>query len=952
SDDVLVTSISVNDGAQVTINGSTVTVNPAADLDPATRYFVEIDLGFVTDAAGNPFDGLANGANKEEEAFDFVTALPSLNAAPVALGPGSIAFTGFNAEGQRDDFAIVALTDLNGANAPFQIFFTDREFNGTSFLANDGVDQDGALVWTVDENIAAGTVINFSELGITNGTPFDDFAADRGLIQRGGGTFTFEGGIGGDEIYAYIGAENAPTAFLGAISTEASAASLTNTGLVYGQTAADFGAVDANADAARYLGDRSTQSTFADYLPFLNSNLATDFEIEDDGTSGEGFSPFDATPFTLDGTDVSAPNLVSLSPADEDADVAIGSDIVLTFNENVVAGSGNITIREFSTDAVFAQFAVGDAEVTFGGTSVTVNPTGNLAEGTRYYIQVDSGAITDSAGNGFSGITNKEEADFSTALPNRGEAPDLAAGDIAFTGFNFDQTEDDLAFVVLQDLDGSTEAFDIFFSDRPWDGSAFTDPDELDGFLRWTVNEQIAAGTVVTFTDIGTQNGNAQPGLSESHGLITRIGTFSPEQFGETVYAYTSLTSTEDDVPAQFLAALSTGNSDALNFGTLTGTGLQLGETALDFSDQGAPDAVAAADYVGTRDSEAAFEDYLPLVNDITAFTVVGTASGDSLVPFDTTAFTLTAPPGLTVSIDAAEISEADGADAATVTVTREGDTSENLVVTLTSSDVTQATLAPTLTILAGQSSASTGLDAQDDALLDGTQTVEITAMATGFDSGSDSVDVTDDEALDTTPPNAPVIVSFADDSGIEGDQTTSDRTPSFALTAEAGSTVEVVVSGILVGSTSADGDGNATFTLSPQNDGVISVTARARDAAGNVSRDSIPFLLEIDTEAPNAPSAPILFGPSDSGPSSADNLTNVLTPEFLIVGAEPGSTVSLISDIEGEIGTGLADNGGLARIISNQQLGEGVRNFTAIATDAAGNASEISASRQVEFDV
>ncbi|MEL6477409.1 MAG: Ig-like domain-containing protein [Pseudomonadota bacterium] len=1051
-DDVLVATIPVDDTSQVTINGSTVTINPAANLDAATRYFVEIDPGFVLDAAGNPFAGLSAGATNDEEAFDFVTALPPLNAAPIDLGPGAIAFTGFNAEGQRDDFAIVALTDLNGSSAPFQIFFTDREFNGTSFAANDGVDQDGTLVWTIDEDIAAGTVINFSELGITNGTPFEDFAADRGLLQRGSGVFTFEGGVNGDEIYAYTGSADTPSAFLGAISTEAVAADLTNTGLVYGQTAADFGAVDAAADAARYVGDRATQTSFADYLPFLNSNLANDFEIEDDGTSGEGFSPFDATPFTLGGTDTTAPNLVSISPADEEADVLVSANIVLTFNENVIAGSGNITIREFSTDEIFAEIAIGDPAVSFNGTTVTVDPVEDLAEGTRYYIEVDDGAITDNSGNAFAGITDRNTADFSTVLPTRGEAPGLAAGSIAFTGFNFDQTEDDLAIVVLEDLDGATEAFDIFFSDRPWNGTAFTDPDELDGTLRWTVNEFIAAGTVVTFSELGVQNGSPIPELSESHGLITRIGDFAPEQFGDTVYAYTSLTSTGDDVPAQFLAALTTGNNDAFTFGNLDGTGLIDGQTALDFSDLSAPDSVAAGDYIGARDGETAFADYLPLVNDIAEFTVVGTASGDALVPFDTTAFTLETPD-LTVVIDTAQISEGDGAGAATVTVMREGDTGSQLIIDLASSDQTEAVISPSLIINAGSASASINLDAVDDMILDGTQTVTITASALGFNSGSDTVDVTDDEVADMTPPDAPgtpdlvagsdtgasnsdditnatslslttsaeigaevaffsdidgalgtviadangnvridgvtlsdevhsitaiatdaagnasqasealvidvdlaapaapSFAAFSDDTGTPGDQTTADDTPTFTLTAEVGSVVEVLVGTDVVGSGTADLNGNATVTVTQQLDGVISFTAQATDLAGNTSDPSLPFLLEIDTEAPDAPDRPDLFGGDDSGPSDADNLTNVLMPEFFITGAEAGSTLTLISDIEGVIGTGLADGSGTARITANQMLGEGIRNITVTATDAAGNPSPMSPSLQVEFD-
>ena len=106
-------------------------------------------------------------------------------------------------------------------------------------------------------------------------------------------------------------------------------------------------------------------------------------------------------------------------------------------------------------------------------------------------------------------------------------------------------------------------------------------------------------------------------------------------------------------------------------------------------------------------------------------------------------------PAALTVSIVADEFSEAAGSTATTATVSRNTDTTNDLIVTLASSDSTEATVPTTVTILAGQStSAPFDIAAIDDTDVDDTQTVEITAMAANHANGLDSVLVTDDEVV------------------------------------------------------------------------------------------------------------------------------------------------------------------------------------------------------------
>ena len=104
-------------------------------------------------------------------------------------------------------------------------------------------------------------------------------------------------------------------------------------------------------------------------------------------------------------------------------------------------------------------------------------------------------------------------------------------------------------------------------------------------------------------------------------------------------------------------------------------------------------------------------------------------------------------PETLTVSIVADSISENGGTT--TATVSRTGDTSNPLLVDLSSDDPGEATVPATVTIAAGQTtSPSFTITGVDDVISDGTQTVTVTASFAGggFTAGADTLDVLDDE--------------------------------------------------------------------------------------------------------------------------------------------------------------------------------------------------------------
>lgn len=94
------------------------------------------------------------------------------------------------------------------------------------------------------------------------------------------------------------------------------------------------------------------------------------------------------------------------SPADGETD-AIKNDPTVTFSETVIAGSGNITLYNAANNSVIEAIDISSGKITgTGSDTITVSPTDGLQDGESYYILIDSGALTDIAGNPFTGITD------------------------------------------------------------------------------------------------------------------------------------------------------------------------------------------------------------------------------------------------------------------------------------------------------------------------------------------------------------------------------------------------------------------------------------------------------------------------------------------------------------------------------------------------------------------
>ncbi len=92
---------------------------------------------------------------------------------------------------------------------------------------------------------------------------------------------------------------------------------------------------------------------------------------------------------------------------------AVETNLVVTFNENVVKGTGNITIVETGV-GTFEAIPVNTGQVSVSGPMLSIDPAGTLANGTAYHVLIDATAIDDTSGNSFAGLELATDWDFTT----------------------------------------------------------------------------------------------------------------------------------------------------------------------------------------------------------------------------------------------------------------------------------------------------------------------------------------------------------------------------------------------------------------------------------------------------------------------------------------------------------------------------------------------------------
>ncbi|MBN9040908.1 MAG: hypothetical protein J0H38_06430 [Rhizobiales bacterium] len=228
------------------------------------------------------------------------------------------------------------------------------------------------------------------------------------------------------------------------------------------------------------------------------------------------------------------------------------------------------------------------------------------------------------------------------------------------------------------------------------------------------------------------------------------------------------------------------------------------------------------------------------------------------------------------------------------------------------------------------------------DALTVGHHTFTAKATDVAGNAGKTStvldIDIT---APTPTPSKAPSIVSFSNDTGKAGDNITSDSTLTLKGTGDANSTIKVFDGSKSLGTVKTDANGAWTYTTAVLADGAHNLTAKAVDASGKLGTSSAALAVTIDTHAPNAPTLGIY---SSDGKALGGSTT---VDDFLLKGTAEANSIVKVFDAGKQIGSVTTKSDGTWSYDTGH-VADGSHNFTATATDIAGNASATSSGKGI----
>lgn len=174
--------------------------------------------------------------------------------------------------------------------------------------------------------------------------------------------------------------------------------------------------------------------------------------------------------------DVTAPTLTIASPADNSTTATAAGNIVLTFSEAVVLGTGNITIVNAADATDTRTISIADAtQVSLSGTVLTINPAADLKVGGAYYVNVPATAVLDAAGNAYAGIADATTLNFTVAAAAPVAGASFALTLNSDTGAAFTGDASNNTFTSASIMNNAGNLTDTLQSSDALDGGAGTD---------------------------------------------------------------------------------------------------------------------------------------------------------------------------------------------------------------------------------------------------------------------------------------------------------------------------------------------------------------------------------------------------------------------------------------------------------------------------------------------
>ncbi len=216
----------------------------------------------------------------------------------------------------------------------------------------------------------------------------------------------------------------------------------------------------------------------------------------------------------------------------------------------------------------------------------------------------------------------------------------------------------------------------------------------------------------------------------------------------------------------------------------------------------------------------------------------------------------------------------------------------------------------------------------------------------------SDVPTITED-SIAPLAPSTPDMTTGTDSGISDSDNITNNQMPIFTGTAEVNATIELFrADSTSLGSTVVDSSGNWTVTALSIPEGNHDITAKATDAAGNVSAASTALSITIDTTAPtvtieqnSAQADPVNVSPIIFDVVFSETVTGFSTGDVSL-GGTAGATTGTVSGSDASYTvnvTGMSNTGTVTASLAAD-----------VATDTAGNGNTASTAtdNQVSYNV
>lgn len=404
-------TIAINDANQVVFNEEyrAVTINPAADLIPNTKYHVTMASGVVRDTAGNPFSGISDQTtlNYTAIASDPLLTWNDWDRSSYIYGPQEFKIDD-NIELYFDEEVVAGSGNIiisNGTdtrtiaiNDSSQVAYSDESHRAVSINPLEDLIPNT----TYSVQIASGVIMDTtgnSYNGTSDATPlnYTPVASNPLLVwsnPQDNSTLKLD-----DNITLYFDEEVA-----------------SGSGNIVISNGLDTRTISIN-DASQVafsnskMGNTITINPTADLIPNTTYSIQMGSDVITD-TAGNTYAGISDTTMFNFTTLASNPLLMQSNPWDESF-IGVSNNIFLCFDEDVVAGNGHIIISNGSDTR---DIAINDTnQVTFDwGSTVIIDLATDLVINTTYNIQMASGVIMDTEGNPYEGINDETTLEFYT----------------------------------------------------------------------------------------------------------------------------------------------------------------------------------------------------------------------------------------------------------------------------------------------------------------------------------------------------------------------------------------------------------------------------------------------------------------------------------------------------------------------------------------------------------